>query len=771
MSRFLSLIISLSSFILCQAQHETDNWVLGKGRHLRFYNDSIAILNDSKIHITGSSVSYSDTLGNLLFYSNGVQIWNKNHQTMKNGDDLMGDSQNTNIGIVVKQPGHNLYYLFTSDWAVNYYNNKKNRGIRYSIIDMGAENNLGEVIEKNVLISDTDGYITNKICAIKHYNGKDIWIIYQQNDSIVVNLLCENGLKRFQRIYRNGKPFLNYIQMVGTMSVNTKGNLLFISDIKTSPNQTESEVYNFDNKNGTLTLRNVLTENSTAPILTSSFSIKSDFFYYSAGYNNFKQYNLNLPVTSQIISSRKEYSTSTLVNNLCDFVPIFNKTICFQTSDAIRQFDVLENKLSTFKKPDTTLLLSNVEFRKYPFYQSLYDTFLLGEDQPRWGLPHFPHYYYQLLNFSFEQTYQNLPCVFRAYSCLDSTTFDWDFGDTSSHALNTVSMKYPTHVYKDTGVYTVRCIIHRSNMSDDTIIKTIHIEYNPIPLLGKDTTFCEGQSIILTTPYTYDKYLWSNGDTTNSISVNSSGTYILKTYKLYPGTCNGIEVAINSDSINIIVLPYPKKISQRKYYKCANKQVIITAENTGMKYLWSTGDSTKNITTSIPGKYVVKISNQQCFIYDTVEIINFNTIKPVISIQNNQLISTKAQTYKWYNNDSALYNESRQTLLPKRNGYYQVLIKDSNDCEIISDSVYFEKVYKEIKIYPNPSSELFIVELPNNDTYTFNLFDITGRELELKYSIKDTITILDFGNYASSTYIFKITNNSGMVWVYKLIKK
>ncbi|MCX6190548.1 MAG: T9SS type A sorting domain-containing protein, partial [Bacteroidetes bacterium] len=387
-------------------------------------------------------------------------------------------------------------------------------------------------------------------------------------------------------------------------------------------------------------------------------------------------------------------------------------------------------------------------------------------------IPTFSHYYYQRINFSYEQTFQDMPCIFKAYSCFDSTTFEWDFGDTASSVLNTSSMKYPVHIYKDSGTYKVRCIKHRYDQDNDTMIKTIHIQYNPKSYLGKDTALCAGQNIILTSPYIYDKYLWSNGDTTKTITVNASGIYILNTYKYYAGSCDALEVAVNADTITINIVPNPQKITQHKYYVCVGKTVTITAENTGMKYLWNTNDTIQQINVA-QGKYIVKISNLQCFIYDTFEVVNFNTFKPAITIQNNQLASTKGNTYKWFNADTLVPNESKQQFEPKHNGYYKVLITDSNGCEAISDSIYFERIFAEIKIYPNPSNNVFTIELPNgnNEEYTLELYDAIGRRLQLKYSTKEGVTNIDLGDYASASYLLKITNTSGNSWVKKIIKQ
>ena len=56
----------------------------------------------------------SDTSGQLMMYSDGQQVWNKNHQVMPGGEDLGGHYSATQSGIILKKPGaENLYYIFS----------------------------------------------------------------------------------------------------------------------------------------------------------------------------------------------------------------------------------------------------------------------------------------------------------------------------------------------------------------------------------------------------------------------------------------------------------------------------------------------------------------------------------------------------------------------------------------------------------------------------------------------------------------------------------
>lgn len=143
-----------------------------------------------------ANASICDSLGNLLFYTNGIGISNASHELMENGDGLNPSSFRedwVDIGyplyqgvMILPLPGDpNLYYLFHEErsWAPDdpsYLT--KIYTLYYTLIDMQANNGLGRVIEKNIpVIQDTLNY--GKITATKHANGTDWWLLIPVFDS------------------------------------------------------------------------------------------------------------------------------------------------------------------------------------------------------------------------------------------------------------------------------------------------------------------------------------------------------------------------------------------------------------------------------------------------------------------------------------------------------------------------------------------------------------------------------------------------------------
>ncbi len=176
------LLFLLIPFFTC-AQKQANIWYFGDhagvdfstGNPVALSNGQIAYLNGIS-HMEGTAV-IADSTGHLLFYTEGMNVWNKNHQLMMNGTGLLGNFSSTQSSIIVPDPGNpnRYYYLFTvsSGFCCN---GDISDGLRYSRIDICLDNALGAVMpnEKNIKIADT---VTEKIAVVKHSNGTDYWIL------------------------------------------------------------------------------------------------------------------------------------------------------------------------------------------------------------------------------------------------------------------------------------------------------------------------------------------------------------------------------------------------------------------------------------------------------------------------------------------------------------------------------------------------------------------------------------------------------------------
>src|SRR5260221_2440511 len=171
MKKFLFAFLFVSS--LASAQHRADKWYFGVLAALDFTGGSPVSITPSSINTNEGCSSISDTLGNLLFYTDGVTVWNRNHSPMPNGTGLMGGISATQSALIVPLPGSNtLYYIFTVG------ENTDTTGFRYSEVDMTLDAGNGDVTaNKNIFILD---HVTEKLTSVQHNNGTDYWVAVHQ---------------------------------------------------------------------------------------------------------------------------------------------------------------------------------------------------------------------------------------------------------------------------------------------------------------------------------------------------------------------------------------------------------------------------------------------------------------------------------------------------------------------------------------------------------------------------------------------------------------
>ncbi len=173
MKRIFTLVL-LFSGIQSFAQNQAANWFFGYGAGLQFDlgANTLTPVNGGALSTNEGCATISDAFGNLLFYTDGSLVWNRNNNVMSNGSNLFGDPSSTQSAIIVPKPNDpDIYYVFTVDNALD----GTNFGLNYSIVDMTLNNGLGNVTTKNTNLLPI---CSEKISAVlKDCVTKSIWLI------------------------------------------------------------------------------------------------------------------------------------------------------------------------------------------------------------------------------------------------------------------------------------------------------------------------------------------------------------------------------------------------------------------------------------------------------------------------------------------------------------------------------------------------------------------------------------------------------------------
>jgi gliding motility-associated-like protein len=615
---------------------------------LDFNSGAPVVLKNSKMDTREGCSSVSDKDGNLLFYTDGITVWNKNHAEMSNGTGLLGNSSSTQSSVVVKKPGSdNLYYIFNPDCSES-----ATGGLHYSIVDMDKKGGLGEVIEKNTVL--LAGRITEKIVTIKSDAGCGFWIV---THSLTTNefysyLLSISGIsttpvKSYTNIYHTDNDMLGYLK------ASPDGKKI----ASCSYSAMRVALFGFNNATGEVLGGEVL--DSGYLTYGCSFSPNSNLLYIgSFSKLDLYQYDVSLSSLSAIKASKKTiYSSfSVFVFGALQLGP--DKKI-YITKEGASYLGVINN-------PDVKGLGCNYK-----------DSGLLIGVGPRLGLPNFidnPNPFSAALSLGPDKKYC-INSTFTIGPVLPITgSVLWSTGDTT-----------PTITQSQPGTYWIKADVACGSVIK-TLIDTIEViaVADTLPLyLGNDTALC-GTSLLTigVSPQQGVDYVWSTGQTTPSISVNTSNKYWLKATSACGQKSDTMFVSIDTVVIKPIFLGNDTSV-------CNTTMALTTGLPNYVKHLWSTGATTATINVDTSGTYWVRAGNSCKTEADTIKIA-LNNILPVYlgndttTCEDFRILTPKNQQnkahYLWSTGDTVPTTKVTAT------GNYKLTI--SNSCGTEADSVY-----------------------------------------------------------------------------------
>ncbi len=223
------------------AQKESWNWYFGNNAGVSFSSGSPVALTNGALLTHEGVATISDNSGTLLFYTDGITVYNASHLTMANGTGLEGDPSATQAAIIVQRPlSSTEFYIFTMDDAAG------SSGLRYSIVDMTLNAGLGGVTSKNILVYAS---AKEKVTSVKHANGTDFWIIVNSSatDDIRAFQLTSSGVN-MNAVVSNIGPINqgNATGSSGYIKASRQNNRLAMASMYNS----KFVIVNFDNSTG-----------------------------------------------------------------------------------------------------------------------------------------------------------------------------------------------------------------------------------------------------------------------------------------------------------------------------------------------------------------------------------------------------------------------------------------------------------------------------------------------------------------------------------------
>ncbi|NNE76504.1 MAG: hypothetical protein HKN31_05465, partial [Pricia sp.] len=247
MKRIFALFLLLFSLIQVSfAQREASRWYFGNKAGLDFNSGSPVALTDGELETHEGCSTISDQNGNLLFYSDGINVWDKLHRLMPNGTGLLGHESSTQSAIIIPKAGSKiLYYIFTVDEPDPEEPN--NQGLNYTLVDLSLNNGFGDVVssEKNVhLVTYNQNNpleyklkCSEKITAVAHNDERSIWVITHFKNTFYAFRVDENGVNHTPIVSQTNTnvPPEGYKQNgIGYLKVSPDGSKIGIAHSQTS---------------------------------------------------------------------------------------------------------------------------------------------------------------------------------------------------------------------------------------------------------------------------------------------------------------------------------------------------------------------------------------------------------------------------------------------------------------------------------------------------------------------------------------------------------
>lgn len=678
------LILSLLPLLLFQggfAQNEANIWYFGFNAGLDFNGGAPVALLDGQVSTLEGVATISNAAGDLLFYTDGITVWDRNHNIMPNGTGLFGDPSSSQSGIIVPKPqSSTIYYIFTV--AREGFPN----GVNYSEVDITLNGGMGDVTNKNVPLLPQS---TEQITAVAHANGTDVWVVTHDfgNSQFRAFHITPAGVNTVP-VTSIADPGLNNtaFDTVGCMKASPDGTKIAMSNYESGP-----RLFDFNNTTGEV---------------SNGIMLATGMFYYGVEFSPsgkllyVSNSDENPPFSAMLYQFDLEAADipASVIQLIGDTAGVLSGGALQLGPDAKIYFSSPGlTFLSVIHNPDEPGAACDFEPNAVD----------LAGRMVGYGLPPFIQSWFmpqvQVENLCFnDETHFSLQTNIPPDSVL------WEFGDG-----DTSTAMEPVHTYAAAGGYTVTLTAIRQGIAH-VYTKDIEIEALPVANEPDDMVLCDTngngeREFDLTTqdaqilgtqpPPGYEvTYHLTEEDAHDGINAllgsytNTSNPQVIYARVTSQAGCHA------ETSFELHVQELPVIEMELEYTLCEGNPIVVAAPDGFDGYLWSTGAGTQAILIEEPGTYSVTVfrDNGDVVCEATAEITASLSGAPTITrveirdwTHNDNsvtIIATGPGDYE-YSVDGITYQDS-PVFEGLATGRHFVYVRDKNGCGIAKDEVY-----------------------------------------------------------------------------------
>ena len=582
---FILFLLYLSP-IRISAQGEWNNWYFGWYAAMTFNSGSPVPVLTSAMNESGMSVgaSVSDSLGHLLFYSDGMRVYDSTNNIMPHGSGLLGGTPlgyGQSVIAVQNLTNKNQYYLFT---VGTYGNTTGPVGLYYSIVDMTLNGGQGDIVsgQRNIPVIAGDSAIV-QLTAIRHSNNKYGWIVvlnHGQTSDYQAYLIDSSGFHTTPVSSPNhiNAHINNISHPFSNIRISPDGRNLVCTDSLT-------QLCYFNASTGIVTPRFTFytdySSNGVPKEWGKEFSINSRYLYITNIYNYNQdsityiyQYDMNAADSLSFVQSKQEIGHGSGVN--IQMAP--DGKIYIDTRGSTDSLCVVNN-------PSLGGLLCN--YQQNAFY---------SVNSPNGCLPQFLQKYKAYINHI--GSCQNNPIHFFSDIWPPADSIHWDFGDPGSGTSNYSNLQSSLHTYSQTGTYTVELFVRHIDNRTDTSWQNITIVASPQVNLGPNRTICIGDSTTFDAGFCNGcTYQWKNLGT--GLIVGTNQTYKTGLADNYSVAVTNTNNCTGADTVQLFTTPVPAVTNNplsETICSGDSTYIVLTSSVPGTMFHWTANLTSGNIT-------------------------------------------------------------------------------------------------------------------------------------------------------------------------------
>lgn len=664
-------------FLSCIAfgQQQNNNWCFGDKAGVDFNGTTPTVFTTTINAAEASATVSHKTTGALLFYTDGVRVWNRNHALMSNGTGIGNDLLSSSLQGAVIVPfvdDSNKYYVFTQEPE-----SLPDGALFYSVVDMSLNGGLGNVVTGKKKIRIGDGFVEGMF-AFPTCDGHWLLLSSKTTNEFYSYRISVTGVDTTPVVSKMSFPYI--ASVLAPIKVSPDGKKLLYTTYSSQPHMGRNfsiiGYYDYNEKTGVVSNGQLIDAVSTsvANYYSCEFSEDGSKAYVCDLRNEVLQFDLSLGNISAIAGSRKTVykNQGTRKASLLQIGPDNN---IYVSIDGTNFIDRISNTNLAFPgcvyTTNAITLAAGTEARKsfplavtYPVVKSLDTVFTSTDVQKCSGS-------ITVLN-----------------GLTSALKYEWQ--DNSTNRSFNV---------RESGTYWVTSTFKCLQQTD-----TFKVESVRLPLdIGNDTTICKGYPLVANVDIENDSttYIWQDGSTAKSLTISKPGIYYVV---VNSGIC------VTTDTINV-------DVNDSAYFEFGNDTILCKGDTYNLHvpegaktYTWSTGDTDSFIVISTPGAYGLFVERAGCSYTDTVAV---GYADGKLNIGNDTLVCDGEEvilsartiidksTYLWSNGamvDSITVTEQ---------GVYTVVV--TNRCGVFNDTAIVDyKVCDCNPLVPNAFT-------PNND--------------------------------------------------------